>query len=103
MTRQFDVFPNPLRKNQDKPFVVCIQHHFLNHLNVRVVAPLVTKRAVQDQTRLYPAIPLGRQVLYFDPTDLISLPARLLRKPVANLESERYRIMAALDLVLTGL
>lgn len=103
MTRQLDVFPNPLRKREDKPFVICIQHHFLNHLNSRVVAPLVTKRAVHDETRLYPALPVRRQILYFDPTDLISLPARLLRKPMANLESERYRIMAALDLVLTGI
>ena len=39
---------------------------------------------------------------YFDPTDLITLPVRVLRNPVANLAADGFRIAAALDLVFTG-
>ena len=34
--------------------------------------------------------------------DMAAIPATLLKKPVANLEEYRYEIIAALDLVFTG-
>lgn len=105
MIRQHDVFRNPLRAARDaKPFVVNVQHHLIDRLGTRIVAPLVPWRAVADQPRLYPAIRLvGQCILYFDPTDLMTVPLRLLRDPVANLEADRDRIVAALDLVFTGI
>ncbi|MDE3114713.1 MAG: CcdB family protein [Pseudomonadota bacterium] len=43
------------------------------------------------------------QTYYFDPTDSTTLPLARLRDPVANLQSERDKIVAALDLVFTGI
>ena len=102
--RQFDVFRNPLRAARDsKPYLICIQHRIVGHLNSRVMAPLVTRSAVHAENRIYPAIKLEQKTLYFDPTDLMTLPVRLFGKPVANLEPDRDKIIAALDLVFTGI
>jgi toxin CcdB len=100
---QFDVFPNPVRQGREhKPFVISLQHRHLDHLHTRVAAPLVTEFR-GSPSRLNPVFVIGGQRVFLDPTDLGAMDVRLLRKPVANLESERYRIMAALDLVLTGI
>jgi toxin CcdB len=103
MIRQFDVILNPLRGARDvKPYLVCVQHRFLDDMNTRIVAPLVPRSAVLDQPRLYPAIQIEGKTLYFDPTDLVALPSRILKNPVANLAHDSFRITAALDLVFTG-
>ena len=102
--RQFDVIKNPFRAGRDgKPYLVCVQHHLLDRLNTRIMASLVTRHAVQDLPRLYPLVRVATQELFLDPTDLVALPIRILRTPIANLESDRDRIVAALDLVFTGI
>lgn len=103
MIRQFDVFRNPLRAERAaKPYVVSVQHRRLDDLNTRVVAPLVTGSPGRDESRLYPAITVGSKTFHLDPAELIALPTRLLGNPVSNLESLRDKIIAALDIVLTG-
>ena len=103
MIRQFDVFPNPLRDDRkEKPFVLNVQHYLLDHLGTRITGPLLTKRSVKETSRLHPQVTVAGDVLYFDPTDLVPMPLRFLKKPIASLESESFRIIAALDLVFTG-
>ena len=103
MTRQFDVYRNPLRSGRElRPFVLAIQRQFWDPLPTCVVMPLVVKAALDFQPRLNPAFKIEGQTLYLSPTEPLTLPTRLLRGPVANLEQERYRIVAALDLVFTG-
>jgi toxin CcdB len=103
MIRQFDVFRNPLRAERAaKPFVVSVQHRRLDHLNTRVVAPLVAGAPVHDENRLYPKFVVDSKTFHFNPAEAIALPARLLANPVANLEPQRDKIIAALDLVFTG-
>jgi toxin CcdB len=103
MIRRYDVFPNPIRAGRaDKPYLICLQHHFLEHLGSRIMASLVRKRAIETQWRLYPPMNLLDQTFYFDPTDLSTIPTRFLKTPIANLEAESFRIAAALDLVFTG-
>lgn len=102
--RQLDVVRSPFRAGrEDKPYFVCVQHHLLDHLTTRIMAPLVPWHAVQGLPRLYPAIRVDAQMLFLDPTDLLALPVRVLRSPIANLEADRDRIVAALDLVFTGI
>jgi toxin CcdB len=103
MTRQFDVVPHPIVSGRhDKPYLIDVQTDHLGHLRTRVTAALVVCDAVDSQWRLYPEIlVLGRR-LYFDPTDLVSVPVKVLGTPIANLESLRDRIIAAIDLIITG-
>ena len=104
MIRQFDVVRNPLKSGRDeRPYVIVIQHAFLDDLPTRVVVPLTTASALRAQPRLNPAFKILGQSVRLSPTEPFSLLLRHLRNPVASLASERDRIVAALDLVFTGI
>lgn len=104
MSRQFDVFANPLRAGRaDRPYVVVIQHPFHDDQPTRIAVPLVLASAFHPQPRLNPVVTVKGAGLYFSPTEMFALPSRLLREPVANLEANRDRLIAAIDLVFTGI
>ena len=104
MIRQFDVFANLSRSGRaDRPFIIVVQSGFLEHLQTRVCAPLVITDALQPVARLHPMLHVQHQTLYFSPTELVTIPTRILRQPVANLKHERDKLIAALDLVFTGI
>jgi len=101
---QFDVHANPSRLGRhDRPFLVTLQTRFLDHLNTRVCAPLVMQGAIKPQPRLNPFLTVEGQDYYFSPTELVTLPVRMLGKPVANLEVQRDRIVGALDRLFLGI
>lgn len=103
MIHQFDVFQNPIiAARTEQPFIVCIQHRDLDYLATRMAAPLATQRVIQVASRLNPMLEVGGRTLYFLPQNLFAVPVRMLRKAIDNLERERDRIVAALDLVFTG-
>jgi toxin CcdB len=100
--RYFDVVANPIPQHRkDRPFYVCVQHTMLDHLRTRLMAPLLSTN-MKQQSRLHPLLSVAGQTVLLDPTDLITMNLRYLGEPVANLESESFRIIGAIDLVLTG-
>jgi hypothetical protein len=104
MIRQFDVFANPSRiGSEERPYVVSIQSPFWNEIATRICVPLIDERFIRPQGRLNPRIALGPRILYFHPLEVFTLPTRLLRKPIANLGDYSYQIVAALDLMFTGI
>jgi len=104
MTRQFDVFANPSRRgSEERPYVVVVQSGFLDDVVTRVCVPLIAERFLRPMDRLNPPFEINRRKYYFHPAEIMTIPNRLLRTPVANLESHRDRIIAALDLVFTGI
>ena len=102
MTRQFDVYRTPLRGKEQRPFVVVLQSHRIE-TQTRVCAPLVAENFIVDAGRLTPAFTVDGQRCRLDPTGLAAIPTRLLRNPITNLEVERDRFIAAIDLVFTGI
>ncbi|HWD27746.1 MAG TPA: CcdB family protein [Rhizomicrobium sp.] len=103
MTRQFDVYRNPLRgSREERPFVVVIQHDFLSDRPSRVAMPLVVKHAIHPVRRLNPLIDVLGTSYYLSPTETVALPVRLLREAVDNLARERDRIVSALDYLFSG-
>jgi toxin CcdB len=101
---QFDVFPNPSSRGvAGRPLVVVIQANFLNDSAQRLVAPLVVEKDIKPMGRLNPAFDIDGQRLYFQPLEIAALPTKLLRRPIANLEEHRYRIVSAMDLVFLGI
>ncbi|HEX2592766.1 MAG TPA: CcdB family protein [Rhizomicrobium sp.] len=101
---QFDVFHNPLRGGRDqRPYVITIQHLFLRDLPTCVIVPLVVPEALHIQPRLNPALDVNGRKLHLSPTEPFALSTRLLSKPIANLAADRDRIVAALDMVFTGI
>jgi toxin CcdB len=104
MIRQFDVFPNPSRHGtKERPFIVSVQAALLNDFKNRVCVALIAKECLRPIARLNPLVRVGARELYFHPAEIASVPIRLLRAPVANLARERDKIIAALDLVFTGI
>jgi hypothetical protein len=104
MTSQFDVCRYPGRGAvRDRPYVLVVQTRFLDHLKTRVCAPLVVPGAFFKQTRLNPMLRIEGKDVFLSPTELATFPLHVLATPVANLEADRDKIVAALDLVFTGI
>lgn len=103
MIRQFDVFRNPVRTGRDdRPYVVNLQHRHLDDLRTRMVAPLVKERLIEPGTRLTPRVVVADEALYFLPTEMVTLSARYLQTPIANVEEYRRQIVEAIDLLFWG-
>jgi hypothetical protein len=98
----FDVVSNPIPQHRKaRPFYVCVQHTMLDYLRTRLMAPLLTAN-IKQQSRLHPLLNVAGQTVVLDPTDLITMNLRYLGDPIANLAPESFRIIGAIDLVLTG-
>jgi toxin CcdB len=104
VAHQFDVFANPsARGRRERPFLIVIQSDLVGDTRTRVAAPLVAKSEIRPIPRLNPIFRVNGQELHFHPLEIAHIPKELLRTPVANLEAERDRIIAALDMVFTGI
>lgn len=98
---QFDVFKSP--HGGLYPFVLDIQSDLLATLATRVVVPFVsTKKYGKAITRLHPTATIAgvEYVLKFH--DLAAVPATVLLRPVDSLAHRRAELIAALDLLFTG-
>jgi toxin CcdB len=103
MIRRFDVIANPIASaRREKPYLLCIQYNNLNHLAFRVVASFATERIIREPSRLYPQFEIQGVTVFLIPHDVATRPMKQLGTPIANLEADRDRIVAALDLVFTG-
>lgn len=104
MVIQFDVFENPDQESAEAhPYFVILQADRLKELNTRVVAPLVSPKTIPGFERLMPLVSIKNKTFVLDITNLGVVPLKLIPKPIANLEAERYRIVGAIDLIFTGI
>lgn len=100
---QFDLSRNPRSKTY--PFLLDVQADLLRDLASRVVVPLapLPKLRGKPLARLNPVVSIaGREyaVLF---QELAAIPAKALGETVGNLRSRRAELIAALDLLLTGI
>lgn len=99
---QFDLFRNP--RKTDFPLLLDVQADLLSELATRVVVPLAPKKAWQafQLTRLNPCVSFQRAdfVLVFQ--ELAAIPRSALGSRVGSLASQRAELIAALDLLFTG-
>jgi toxin CcdB len=100
---QFDVFEGTFAGDPRTPYVIALQSDLIDALALQVVAPLRHLEGATQLGRLTPTVTVLGQTLIFYPTEIVSLPRRLLGAPVANLAQDRDRIIAALDLLFTGI
>lgn len=100
--RQFDVFANP-GAARDRPYVIVLQHDWLDSLNSVVVAPLVRAAGRTPSPRLTPVVEIDGAQFLLSIAELAAIDRRRLgEKPVCNLETDRYRILGAIDLLFTA-
>src|SRR4051812_1749201 len=67
------------------------------------VLPLVVDVGRHFERRLNPSFRILGRMLLLSPTEPAAMPVRRLRDAVANLDADRDRIIAALDMVFTGI
>lgn len=103
---QFTVYENTNPATRAAlPLLLNVQSNLIRDLNTRVVVPLAPAAEMQAQ-RLRVLTPLleidGEQYLMLTP-QMAGIPTRLLGSAVADLSIQRDEIVAALDLLITGI
>lgn len=100
---QFDVHQHPVEAlRSSTPFVIVLQSDLIDHAESTIVAPLARAARIRHESRLFPALKINRHMLVMITTDLASIRRGLLGPSIANLEQERRRIIAAIDVLFTG-
>jgi toxin CcdB len=100
---QFDVFVNADPQSADShPCLIVLQHNALDHLNTRIVAPLIAPKKLPLFERLMPEVAIKGARYVIDMTNIAAIPTQLLEQAVANMGAEHYHIVRAIDFVFTG-
>lgn len=99
---QFDVYRNIFGGREAAPFLIELQHDIVDALGIALVAPLRLRDGFAAATRLNPGFVVLDVQVVLVPTQIVSLRRSSLGTPVANLSSERYAILSAVDFMLTG-
>ena len=102
---QFDVFKNNNPGSQERfPYLLDVQAELLSALETRVVIPLAPKQRASRSTLtgLMPTLQIkGKPHLAVTP-QMAGIPRRDLGACIGNLNHSRSDIIAALDLLFTG-
>ena len=103
---QFDVYRNANPATRTRiPYLLDIQSDLLESLSTRVVVPLCKPELLKGRLaeRLNPVFEVeGRRMVMLTP-ELAGVSGKILGGPVTNLGGERPAIIAALDLVISGI
>jgi toxin CcdB len=101
---QFDVYLNPNADTRASiPFLLDVQADLLDTLSTRVVAPLVVAEEMSPAKNLNPQFKIKGVAVVMSTAELAGVPNRALGDKVASLKSRRDEIIAALDMVFTGI
>lgn len=104
MARQFDVFANPLPSREAVPYLLVVQHDFLDQTEGVLCAPLITAdRFAAAQGGLNPIILVRGEPHVLAPDQMAPLPRRLLKDRVAHAGAERDTVARAIDLIFFGI
>ena len=100
---QFDVYQNPNPSTRQRvPYVVDLQNDLLDGLATRVVAPLVAG-ASAPITGLQPVLRFEGREWLLSTAEMAGIPTRALGAKVGSVAGERETIIAAIDLLFTGI
>lgn len=102
---QFTVYANADPRSRLRvPYLLDVQSDLIGAMGSRVVVPLIPPDlAGVAATRLMPTLWVEGQPWVLDTPLLAGIPYKALGRPVADLSSERATIMAALDLLISGI
>lgn len=96
---RFTAFRNP----EGTGCLLDVQADLLDHLNTRIVVPLLPLDVAPVPAKiLNPMFEVQGERVSMATQYLAAVPAQLLKTPVANLETRRDDIIAALDLLFQG-
>lgn len=102
---QFDVYlnPNPATRKAI-PYLLDVQADLLDTLTTRVVVPLVLADEMGLAAKtLNPKFKIKNTAVVMSTSELAGVPIRSLGDKAASLKGKRDEIIAALDLLFTGI
>lgn len=102
---QFDVYENKNASTKRRfPYLLDVQAELLDSIGTRVVIPLAVETESKEiiLSQLMPVLPVQGQNHVAVTPQLAGIPVRELSSPVENLSNFRTEILAALDLLITG-
>lgn len=102
---QFVVFRNADEAGRKRvPYLLSVQSDIIGDMRTCVVVPLISpRRARVAVAGLMPVLHVDGEPWVMDTPLLAGIPRKALGKPVADLSGERAAIMAALDLLISGI
>lgn len=103
---QFDLYRNTNPATRARvPYLLDVQSDLLDPLATRVVVPLCKPEVLKGKPAegLNPVFEVeGRRMIMLTP-ELAGVSRKILGEPIANLSGQRSAIIAALDLLITGI
>ncbi len=102
---QFDVYENKNASTKRRfPYLLDVQADLLDSLETRAVIPLAVETESKEiiLTQLMPVLPIKGQNYVAVTPQLAGISVRELSSKVENLSSFRTEIIAALDMLTTG-
>jgi toxin CcdB len=104
LPQQFDIVENRDPAGRRRyPFLIVLQHDRVSSTTSVVVAPLVEDTSALARTRLHPQLVVAGRGYSVFVEDLAAIPKLTLGRVVGSAEPNRYAIVAALDLLFTGI
>jgi toxin CcdB len=99
---QFDVRWLNTRRGR-RVIVVELQSEFLDHLQTRVVAPVETLPVLSSVGRLNPILRVGSERYVLVTQEMVSVRESDMGPAIGNVGGQRDEIVAAIDLLVTGI
>jgi len=101
---QFDVCQNNNpRTRKTVPYLLVIQADILDNLVTQAVAPLFSETKFGHPVNiLNPVFEIENKKYVLSTAELAGIPKKSLGKKVCSLQEHRHEIIAALDLLFTG-
>lgn len=102
---QFDVYLNPnVATRKSIPYLLDVQADLLDTLATRVVVPLILVEEMGLAAKhLNPQFKIKGVAVVMSTAELAGVPSRSLGDKVTTLKSKRDEIIAALDILFTGI
>lgn len=103
---QFAVYKNRNAATRARfPLLLDVQSNLLEPLSTRVVVPLSPVAAARDvvMKQLAPILTIDRKQYVMLTPQLVGISTRELGQPIGSVVDERATIIAALDLLITGI
>jgi toxin CcdB len=103
---QFTLYLNKDKHSKKTyPYFVDVQNNLLRDLNSRLVIPLTPLRKVNEKVakKLCPTISIDGEEFVLVTNQMTTVPKSILSSEVDSLESYRYQIINAIDMLITGI
>ncbi len=103
---QFTLYKNEDSASNDAyPYFIDVQNLLLSDLSSRLVIPLSPHGSLNntDAKRLCPVIHLDEGDFVLLTHQMTAVPSSILKTEVTSLESFRYEILGAIDMLISGI